>query len=437
MRLTCPNCGAQYEVPAEVIPETGRDVQCSECGTTWFQHHPDHPAAENIAAVADPEAPSTVAEDTTPDGVKGEDTDATPPSPHAEYTAEEEGAPEPIMPSEVPQADLDDVSQEETTAPEDEVPAETIGAATKTEDQLDPGETPESEPDISDTASEVDEDTGDRSLEAAPAEVDADDKAALDTDETREADVKDAETNDIGAVDTAATDILANEPEEIETETEDREASEASAEETLASEGSRRRLDESVKSVLQQEAERETQARAEERSGGLETQPELGLTQDDSTAQQRSLEAEARMARLRGDDALADDPASDTLSKDLKDDDLGIDPSSRSNLLPDIDEINSSLDPQNAREAEGTGKNNGVQATASSKGSGFRTGFRLAVLVALIGLLLYVFAPQLASNVPQLEGPLSGYVGAVDGVRAQLDGLIEGIVDNIDEPASE
>ncbi len=43
MRLTCPNCGAQYEVPDEVIPYDGRDVQCSNCGDTWFQGHPDNP----------------------------------------------------------------------------------------------------------------------------------------------------------------------------------------------------------------------------------------------------------------------------------------------------------------------------------------------------------------------------------------------------------
>lgn len=42
MRLTCPNCGAQYEVPDAVIPVSGRDVQCSNCGITWFQNHPDH-----------------------------------------------------------------------------------------------------------------------------------------------------------------------------------------------------------------------------------------------------------------------------------------------------------------------------------------------------------------------------------------------------------
>ncbi|MEM6940354.1 MAG: zinc-ribbon domain-containing protein [Pseudomonadota bacterium] len=44
MRLTCPNCGAQYEVPSEVVPPSGRDVQCSTCGNTWFQPHPDFPS---------------------------------------------------------------------------------------------------------------------------------------------------------------------------------------------------------------------------------------------------------------------------------------------------------------------------------------------------------------------------------------------------------
>jgi len=37
-------------VPDEVIPETGRDVQCSNCGDTWFQHHPDH--APSVATPA-------------------------------------------------------------------------------------------------------------------------------------------------------------------------------------------------------------------------------------------------------------------------------------------------------------------------------------------------------------------------------------------------
>ncbi|MFD1340915.1 zinc-ribbon domain-containing protein [Litorisediminicola beolgyonensis] len=57
MRLICPNCTAQYEVPVEVIPEGGRDVQCSNCGHTWFQPHPDDDAplvTEDTVAAPEP-----------------------------------------------------------------------------------------------------------------------------------------------------------------------------------------------------------------------------------------------------------------------------------------------------------------------------------------------------------------------------------------------
>jgi predicted Zn finger-like uncharacterized protein len=37
MRLVCPNCEAKYEVPEDAIPDTGRDVQCANCGHAWFQ----------------------------------------------------------------------------------------------------------------------------------------------------------------------------------------------------------------------------------------------------------------------------------------------------------------------------------------------------------------------------------------------------------------
>lgn len=41
MRLVCPNCDAEYEVDAAVIPDSGRDVQCSNCGHAWFQLPPE------------------------------------------------------------------------------------------------------------------------------------------------------------------------------------------------------------------------------------------------------------------------------------------------------------------------------------------------------------------------------------------------------------
>ena len=36
MLIKCPNCNANYEVPNDIIPATGRDVQCSNCSKTWF-----------------------------------------------------------------------------------------------------------------------------------------------------------------------------------------------------------------------------------------------------------------------------------------------------------------------------------------------------------------------------------------------------------------
>ena len=36
MRLTCPNCDAEYEVPDGMMPAAGRHVQCTACHTRWF-----------------------------------------------------------------------------------------------------------------------------------------------------------------------------------------------------------------------------------------------------------------------------------------------------------------------------------------------------------------------------------------------------------------
>lgn len=54
MRLICPNCAAQYEVPVDVIPKGGRDVQCSSCGHTWYQNHPDDVTSDLDALAAPP-----------------------------------------------------------------------------------------------------------------------------------------------------------------------------------------------------------------------------------------------------------------------------------------------------------------------------------------------------------------------------------------------
>lgn len=92
MRLTCPNCGAQYEVPDEVIPPEGRDVQCSNCGDTWYQAHPDHP--ELAMAAVDPGFDDGLDED---DGIapgypdaEAEDDDSLQPAPAGQHKVEPE-----------------------------------------------------------------------------------------------------------------------------------------------------------------------------------------------------------------------------------------------------------------------------------------------------------------------------------------------------------
>lgn len=37
IRLTCPECGAEYRVDAGAIPAGGREVECSSCGHGWHQ----------------------------------------------------------------------------------------------------------------------------------------------------------------------------------------------------------------------------------------------------------------------------------------------------------------------------------------------------------------------------------------------------------------
>lgn len=59
MRLICPNCGAQYEVADDVIPVAGRDVQCSNCGHTWFERPGASEAAEAGAPLPPPTPPPT------------------------------------------------------------------------------------------------------------------------------------------------------------------------------------------------------------------------------------------------------------------------------------------------------------------------------------------------------------------------------------------
>ena len=165
----------------------------------------------------------------------------------------------------------------------------------------------------------------------------------------------------------------------------------------------RRALDEGVEAVLREEAERERRAREEER-GGLERQPDLGLEEGIvSTVAVKA--ARERAAKMRGaEPAEAEEPTS------------------RKDLLPDIDSINSTLRSQSER----TGEEEPVEtpdkaAKRAKRKRGFRMGFGLALVIAACGYFAYDYAPMISDRVPEASPYLSAYINWVDQMRALLD----------------
>lgn len=58
MRITCPNCSAQYEIDAALLPDEGREVQCSACGHVWFQDGPNAHRARTYGAARAEDTPA-------------------------------------------------------------------------------------------------------------------------------------------------------------------------------------------------------------------------------------------------------------------------------------------------------------------------------------------------------------------------------------------
>lgn len=293
MRLICSSCGAQYEVDDSVIPETGRDVQCSNCGHTWFQM-----AALQLTSRLEAGAPEPAKQAASATPEKAEDKTADDP------------VDEPASPEEAP-----------------------VGAV--------PADTP--------------------------------DDRAPDDDEAR--------------------DDEADDPEE------------AAQAPSLVGAMGRRKLDESVRNVLQEEAEREVRVRKSE-SEALESQPDLGLSPAASLAG-TAAEARDRVVRVRGDEDDLDEDGLTTRA-------------ARRELLPDIEEINSTLRATSERGDEAAARD-APEALAARNRSGFRRGFSLAVLISALAVALYLLAPVIAETVPALEPALAAYVTAMDSARAWLD----------------
>jgi len=159
-------------------------------------------------------------------------------------------------------------------------------------------------------------------------------------------------------------------------------------------------VDESVLAILREEAEREAVARRAEASP-LETQTSLGL---DTAIPSASAAAKSAAAQSSGGETETDAK-----------------PTARRDLLPDVEEINSTLRPSEVALDEASDE---VAASTREGRGGFRNGFLLVMAVAILGAAVYIGAPRLSAIVPSLAQPLTAYVGAVEGLRLRLDGLM-------------
>lgn len=407
MRLICPNCGAQYEVPESVIPESGRDVQCSSCGNTWFQHHPlyanateDEAGFDEIEPEWDDDGPTGQTDD---ERFAESDTDQF----ETETATDQDPAPAPRTLDD-PAADFadDDFSDDDFTEDEN-ADDEWQGFPT------DPGlsDAPQTSnrlvPDPDDPVSPV----------SRLPEVEEDD---YEEDPARDLPIR------------------------------------------------RRSLDTSVADMLREEAEREARARAAERGAGLESQPDLGLDSGPATPppapptrhraddpRRRSEDATGQPARPYTEQEtasaathLASDalppqgiqPPQNTLPpRDPVSDEKKIAVAaaavadSRRALLPDIEEINSSLrstsDRRPAR-ADDHERPGGVSDTGTARNArqrGFSRGFSITLLIAMILLALYVFAPTIVEAMPGLAPVMEAYVSAVDALRIALDAQVQNL----------
>lgn len=172
----------------------------------------------------------------------------------------------------------------------------------------------------------------------------------------------------------------------------------------------RRPLSPSVAEILREEAAREEARRITDTS--LETQPDLGLDSPRDPADQVAQEARDRMARLKGEAAPAAIAAAAATTV----------AAARSDMLPDIEEINSSLRSEDERSQAAEGR------PQTKRKSGFRRGFFTVLLIAVVALLIYMFAPQISAAVPALEPTLTTYVNTVNDARLWLDLTLQGFL---------
>jgi len=173
----------------------------------------------------------------------------------------------------------------------------------------------------------------------------------------------------------------------------------------------RRGLDDSVLAVLREEAAREAAVRRTESPPPMEVQTGLGLAPPPPpppsvlAARERFADLSVSPVELSSEEEMA------------------VLPASRRELLPDIEEINSTLRASSV--PRGDDAEIEVETYVEADRRGFRSGFVLIVLIAVLMWSAYVMAPRIVAAVPASEGAVQAYVKGVDRARLGVHAALQ------------
>lgn len=365
MKLICPNCDAQYLVDDGLIPDAGRDVQCSNCGSTWFQ-----PSAADVAQAAAER--------------EGGDLQARPVD-----AVEDDGW------DDVPMPDLSVTEPMAPQSPEPQVPQAPVS------DAPDPALGAEEEGDEEDEPEGLSEALAERPRRAV-------DDAVLEV--LREEAEREKAARAAAAQPARAT-VQSTVQSTVHPATQPA-ARPGSGQGTVLAAGLADQAPAPTAPRPQRRAEPQEQADSTPQSPAPEPapapapEPEVPSTDPTPPAESTPEAAEAA-------------PVAEVLPE------VG---ASRRDRLPDIEEINSTLrasaDPTRAGDPE---QANPELEVLSKRRSSFRVGFGSVMFLAALALITYIHAPRISAQVPALKAPLQAYVGAVDRGRVWLDQSVSGI----------
>lgn len=170
--------------------------------------------------------------------------------------------------------------------------------------------------------------------------------------------------------------------------------------------------------VLLEEVELEMRQRDAETRSGIETQTELGLDQADFTP---APVADPTPAEA-GETSEADLNTAELAPAEQRGE------GAKRELLPDIEEINSTL-----ASAPSYDEDDELEEGSVTGGRrGFRTGFGLGLLLAAFLLVFYAYAPALVEKFPQFEGQITGAVAVLNTLRGALETGAQSLLQMLD-----